>query len=242
MSNDLLLFQDWWNDLIHENNYKEVDYSGKMVLLLDILAMCSDVGDKALVFSQSIPTLDLIELYLARLPRHGKRCKFWKKGKDWFRLVYITLLHFHFPKEDNTHYLSIFFTPIDTNINRRTDYMCILLVSFVIFRLDGRTESSERQKLVEHFNDPLNKRVKCTLISTKAGSLGINLYAANRVIIVDGSWNPTYDLQAIYRAWRCDISFFFGHFLCFVFSINIFISHEWSLQHVKNRKGLVNIF
>ncbi|OMO84522.1 SNF2-related protein [Corchorus capsularis] len=143
----------WWKDLLRENNYKECDYSGKMVLLLDILTMCSEVGDKALVFSQSIPTLDLIELYLSRLPRHRKQGKFWKKGKDWYRL-------------------------------------------------DGRTESSERQKLVERFNEPTNKRVKCTLISTRAGSLGINLYAANRVIIVDGSWNPTYDLQAIYRAWR----------------------------------------
>lgn len=56
--------------------------------------------------------------------------------------------------------------------------------------------------MVESFNEPLNKRVKCALISTRAGSLGINLHAANRVIIVDGSWNPTYDLQAIYRAWR----------------------------------------
>ncbi|KAI4350074.1 hypothetical protein L6164_010597 [Bauhinia variegata] len=143
----------WWNDLLHEKNYKELDYSGKMVLLLDILTMSSDVGDKVLVFSQSIPTLDLIELYLSRLPQRGKQGKCWKKGKDWYRL-------------------------------------------------DGRTESSERQKLVERFNEPLNKRVKCTLISTRAGSLGINLHAANRVVIVDGSWNPTYDLQAIYRAWR----------------------------------------
>lgn len=80
-------------------------------------------------------------------------------------------------------------------------YLLDLLYS-LFCRLDGRTESAQRQNLVESFNEPLNKRVKCVLISTRAGSLGINLHAANRVIIVDGSWNPTYDLQAIYRAWR----------------------------------------
>ncbi|RVW30979.1 Protein chromatin remodeling 20 [Vitis vinifera] len=74
----------WWNDLLHENNYKEVDYSGKMVLLLDILTMCADVGDKALVFSQSLSTLDLIEYYLSKLSRQGKKGKCWKQGKDWY--------------------------------------------------------------------------------------------------------------------------------------------------------------
>lgn len=62
-----------------------------MVLLLEILTMCSESGDKALVFSQSIPTLDLIEFYLSRLPRRGKRGKFWKKGKDWYRYA---ILHY----------------------------------------------------------------------------------------------------------------------------------------------------
>jgi transcriptional regulator ATRX len=85
----LTIFQGWWKDILHEKIYKELDQSGKMVLLIDILTMSSDVGDKVLVFSQSIPTLDLIELYLSKLPRRGKRGKLWKKGKDWYRWVHI---------------------------------------------------------------------------------------------------------------------------------------------------------
>lgn len=144
---------NWWENLIDEGTYKEADYSGKMVLLLDVLASCYELGDKALVFSQSLTTLDLVEFYLSKLQIKGKEGKYWKQGKDWYRL-------------------------------------------------DGSTPSSERQNLVERFNDPANTRVKCTLISTRAGSLGINLHAANRVVLLDGSWNPTHDLQAIYRVWR----------------------------------------
>jgi superfamily II DNA/RNA helicase len=67
-------------------------------------------------------------------------------------------------------------------------------------RLDGSTPTSKRQSIIDEFQK--NEDIFLFLISTKAGGLGLNLTAANRVIVYDVNWNPSYDEQAQDRAYR----------------------------------------
>ena len=57
-----------------------------------------------------------------------------------------------------------------------------------------------RQKIVDNFNKSPNRFV--FLISTTAGSLGLNLVSANVVVVFDPNWNVTNDLQAQDRCYR----------------------------------------
>lgn len=140
-----------------------LDHSGKLMLLLSILEECEAIGDKLLVFSQSLYSLDVIEHFLSLIDENTQNDKedaklgghkgSWSLGVDYFRL-------------------------------------------------DGSTAIENRNIDCKHFNSEDNPRARLFLISTRAGGLGINLVAANRVIIFDVSWNPSHDVQSIFRVYR----------------------------------------
>ncbi|CAL8362524.1 unnamed protein product [Lota lota] len=152
--------EGWYRDLLTPSDASVLEHSGKMVLLFEILRMAEELGDKVLVFSQSLISLDLMEDFLMNAHKNRKSGDpFYKGSGSWIRNV---------------------------------DY----------YRLDGTTNATLRKKWAENFNNTANTRGRLFLISTRAGSLGINLVASNRVIIFDASWNPSYDIQSIFRVYR----------------------------------------
>ncbi|XP_026841790.1 helicase ARIP4 [Drosophila persimilis] len=140
----------WAVDLMRNYVAGQIENSPKMEIFFCILKESMQFGDRILLFSQSLLTLNILEGYLKTSYVPGTN-QFWTR-------------------------------------------------SYSYFRLDGSTSSQERERLVNEFN--ANSQVKLFLISTRAGSLGINLTGANRVIIFDASWNPCHDTQAVYRIYR----------------------------------------
>lgn len=65
--------------------------------------------------------------------------------------------------------------------------------------LTGKTPAAQRGAVVAQFQ---SKQVPILLISLKAGGIGLNLTAADTVILVDPWWNPAVEEQAIARAHR----------------------------------------
>jgi hypothetical protein len=114
--------------------------SGKLKVLDKLLAMFWKDNSKALLFSYSTQTLDLVQNYL--------------KAKGQYEYL----------------------------------------------RMDGSTDSRQRQGLADRFNNDPSKFI--FLLSTRAMGVGLNLTAASKVVIFDVEWNPSNDEQAQDRAYR----------------------------------------
>ncbi|XP_029961878.1 lymphoid-specific helicase isoform X2 [Salarias fasciatus] len=92
----------------------------------------------------------------------------------------------------------LIFSQMTSILDLLVDY-CFLR-SFQYSRLDGSMSYTDRDHNMTRFSsDP---EVFLFLLSTRAGGLGINLTAADTVIIFDSDWNPQADLQAQDRCHR----------------------------------------
>eukprot|EP00562_Extubocellulus_spinifer_P008772 CAMPEP_0178490870 /NCGR_PEP_ID=MMETSP0696-20121128/11113_1 /TAXON_ID=265572 /ORGANISM="Extubocellulus spinifer, Strain CCMP396" /LENGTH=2342 /DNA_ID=CAMNT_0020118713 /DNA_START=453 /DNA_END=7481 /DNA_ORIENTATION=- len=166
--------EKWWKSVYDkDSDFNNWNNGGKIILLLQILCHADLIGDKTVVFTQCLKTMDFIETVLQN-PDWGNivpAISTLSPGRQWGKWV------------------------------KNRDYL----------RIDGATSASDRGDLVNEFNasknssacnNNLERQAKLFLISKEAGGVGINLHAANRVILFDSHWNPAVDLQAIYRCYR----------------------------------------
>ena len=56
-------------------------------------------------------------------------------------------------------------------------------------RIDGQIRGDDRQKNVDLFNNPRSS-FQILLLCAKAGSTGLNLIGAQRMIMMEPDWNP----------------------------------------------------
>ncbi|KAL8766188.1 MAG: hypothetical protein Q9209_006953 [Squamulea sp. 1 TL-2023] len=90
-----------------------------------------------------------------------------------------------------------------SQFSRQLDFLeewAMTLHGWNVCRIDGGVKAEDRTEQIEAFNK--RKDFKLFLLSTRAGGLGINLTAADTVILYDSDWNPQQDLQAQDRAHR----------------------------------------
>ncbi|KAG5293001.1 lymphocyte-specific helicase [Histoplasma ohiense] len=93
----------------------------------------------------------------------------------------------------------LIFSQFKTQLDLLQDYATYLR-GWNCCRIDGAVSQVDRQSQIQAFNTDPDYRI--FLLSTRAGGQGINLTAADTVILFDSDWNPQQDLQAQDRAHR----------------------------------------
>ncbi|GMI95860.1 hypothetical protein HRI_003255300 [Hibiscus trionum] len=103
------------------------------------------------------------------------------------------------PKLKATDHQILFFSTMTRLLDVVEDYLTFKQYRYL--RLDGQTSGGDRGALIEKFNQQ-GSPFFIFLLSIRAGGVGVNLQAADTVILFDTDWNPQVDLQAQARAHR----------------------------------------
>jgi len=94
-------------------------------------------------------------------------------------------------------------------------------------RIDGRIRGNLRQEAIDRFSKPDSDRF-VFLLCTRAGGLGINLTAADTVIIYDSDWNPQNDLQV--RQWGYFLPWSSLVYICNI--IKLYFDWYWYIKNM----------
>ncbi|KAI9034495.1 SNF2 family N-terminal domain-containing protein [Hyaloraphidium curvatum] len=103
------------------------------------------------------------------------------------------------PKLFRTGHRVLMFFQMKEEMNVLEDYM--IWRGWKWLRLDGNSKGEIREEALSKFN-AADSEYNLFILTTRAGGLGLNLQAADTVIIFDSDWNPHQDLQAQDRAHR----------------------------------------
>ncbi|XP_020977966.1 chromatin structure-remodeling complex protein SYD-like [Arachis ipaensis] len=103
------------------------------------------------------------------------------------------------PKLKAADHRVLFFSTMTRLLDVMEEYLTLKQHRYL--RLDGHTSGGDRGALIDMFNQP-GSPYFIFLLSIRAGGVGVNLQAADTVIIFDTDWNPQVDLQAQARAHR----------------------------------------
>eukprot|EP00964_Phaeocystis_antarctica_P147855 scaffold114562_cov33-Phaeocystis_antarctica.AAC.1 len=93
------------------------------------------------------------------------------------------------------------FSQFSTTLDLLGEYLELRRASLGSYeRIDGGVGGAERQAAIDRFQADAQSFL--FLLTTRAGGQGINLAAADTVILFDSDWNPQGDLQGMARAHR----------------------------------------
>ena len=161
-----------------------VQTSGKMMILDELLPALFAGGHKVLIFSQFKTQLDLIETY-ARELRGWPLCRIDGATPQEERHAMIRAFNEKIPNDDDDGKSE---TENNSSNNKAK-------------RTKSRSKTSSSLSSPSSSSDT-EPPPSLFLLTTRAGGQGINLAAADTVILFDSDWNPAQDAQAQDRAHR----------------------------------------